>query len=98
RQVDPQDWLGFVSDDHLRAWRDWLVGQFEPGHSVQTAEVFAQRMGISVAEVEAVLMSPQQMETRVFHHVPRAALQSFHDTGYAQSVGLITRYLRPMKI
>jgi hypothetical protein len=94
RQVDPQDWLRFVSDEHLRAWRDWLVGQFEPGHSVQTAEVFAQRMGVSVAEVEAVLTSPQQMETRIFRHVPRAALQSFHDTGYAQSVGLITWYLR----
>jgi hypothetical protein len=98
RQVDPQGWLPFVGDVHLRAWRDWLVGQFEPGHSVQTAAVFAQRMGVSVAEVEAVLMSPQQMETRIFGHVPQAALQSFHDTGYARSVGLIARYLRPMSM
>lgn len=98
REVKPQGWLRFVGDEHLRSWRDWLVEQLGPGHSVQTAEVFAQRMGISVAEVEAVLMSPRQMETRIFRHVPRGALQSFHDTGYTQSVGLITRYLRPMRM
>jgi len=94
REVEPLGWLPFVGDEHLRAWRDWLVEQLGPGHSVQTAEFFAQRMSVSMAEVEAVLMSPQQMEVRIFRYIPRAALQSFHDTGYAQSVRLITWYLR----
>ncbi len=93
REAEPQDWLPFVSDEHLRAWRDWLVGQFDPGHSVQTAEIFAQRMGVSVTEVEAVLRSPQQMKERVFCHIPQAALRSFHDTGYARSVALICWYI-----
>jgi len=92
REAEPQGWLPFVSDQHLRAWRDWLVEQLGPGHSVQTAEVFAQRMGVSAAEVEAVLRSPQQMEERVFCHIPRAALKSFHDTGYARSVALIAHW------
>ena len=91
--TEPQDWLPFVGDEHLQVWRDWLVGQIGPGGSVQTAEVFAQRMGVPVAEVEAVLRSPQQMEERVFRHIPRAALQSFHDTGYARSVALISEYI-----
>jgi len=93
RETEPQGWLPFVGDEHLRVWRDWLVGQIGPGGSVQTAEVFAQRMGVPVAEVEAVLRSPQQMEERVFRHIPRAALQSFHDTGYARSVALISEYI-----
>lgn len=92
-QVEPQDWLPFVSDEYLRMWRDWLVEQLSPGHSVQTAEVFAQRMGVSAAEVETVLKSPQQMEERVFRHIPRPALQSFHDMGYSHSVALISQYL-----
>ena len=91
--TEPQGWLPFVSDEHLRLWRDWLVGQIGPGGSVQTAEVFAQRMGVPVAEVEAVLRSPQQMEERVFRHIPRAALRSFHDTGYARSVALVDWYI-----
>jgi hypothetical protein len=69
------------------------VEQLEPGQSAQTAEVFARRMGISAAEVQAVLESPEQMEQRVFSHIPRAALQTFHDAGYEQSVALIGRYL-----
>lgn len=92
RGANPRDWLPFVSDEHLRTWRDWLIEQFRPGNSVQTAEVFARRMGVPAAEVEAVSNSPQQMEQRVFHHIPRSALQSFHDTGYERSVALINSY------
>jgi len=94
REAKPQGWLPFVSDEHLRAWRDWLIEQLGPGRSVQTAEVFARRMGVSVVEVEAVLSSPQQMEERVFRHIPRAALQSFHDVGYVRSVALINWYIK----
>jgi hypothetical protein len=93
RKAEPRRWLPFVADEHLRAWRDWLVEQLVPGHTVQTAQVFARRMGVSVAEMEAVLMSPHQMEQRVFCRIPRTALQSFHDIGYARSVALITRYI-----
>ena len=92
REAEPHGWLPFVGDEHLRAWRDWLVEQLGPAHSVQTAEVFAQRMGVPVAEVEAVLRSPQQMEARVFGRTSPAVLQSFHDTGYERSVTFINWY------
>jgi hypothetical protein len=93
RRTEPQGWLPFVADEHLQAWRDWLVEQLVPGHTVRTAEVFAQRMGVPVAQVEIVLSSPQQMEERVFRRVPPSALQAFHDVGYARSVALIDRYV-----
>jgi hypothetical protein len=91
--AEPQSWLPFMDDEHLRAWRDWLVHQLEPGQSAQTAEVFAGRMGISAAEMQAVLESPAQMEQRVFSRIPQATLQAFHDAGYEQSVALIAQYL-----
>jgi hypothetical protein len=93
RKAEPRDWLPFVGDEHLRAWRDWLVEQLSPGRSMQTAEVFARRMGVSAAEMDAVSRSPQQMQERVFSHIPRAALQSFHDIGYEQSVVLVNWYI-----
>lgn len=94
REAEPRGWLPFVEDKHLREWRDWLVRQLGPGQTMQTAEVFAQRMGMSAADVHAVARSPQQMEARVFCHIPRAALGSFRRAGYARSVALITRYFR----
>ena len=89
----PQDWLPFVGDEHLRTLRDWLVGQLGPGGRVQTAEVFARRMDVPVAEMEAVLRSPRQMEERIFGRISRAELESFRDTGYARSIASINRYL-----
>jgi hypothetical protein len=93
QETELQGWLPFASDEHLRAWRDWLVEQLSSEQGVQTAEVFARRMGVSAAEVEAVLRSPQQMEERVFCHVPQTALQAFYDEGYERSVALIVQYL-----
>lgn len=93
RRAEPRGWLPFVSDEHLRAWRDWLVEQLAPGRAVQTAEVFARRMGVSAADVEAVLHSPTQMEARVFARVPREALQAFCAEGLAQSAALIDEYV-----
>jgi hypothetical protein len=95
REAEPHRWLPFVGDEHLRAWRDWLVEQLGPGQAVQTAEVFARRMDVPVAEMEIILRSPQRMEEHVFSHIPRAALRSFHDAGYARSVDLLNRYLLP---
>jgi hypothetical protein len=93
RTAKPRGWLPFVEDVHLKAWRDWLAEQLGPGRNLQTAEVFAQRMGVPAAEVEAVLRSPQQMDTRVFSRTSLAELESFHDVGYERSVALIDWYI-----
>jgi hypothetical protein len=93
RQAKPLGWLPFVSDEALRVWRDWLVAQLTPGERLQTAQVFAERMGVPVADVETVIQSPRQMEERVFSRIPKAKLRAFCNTGYARSVALIERYL-----
>jgi hypothetical protein len=94
QRAEPQQWLPFVDDGALRAWRDWLIEQLSPGQSAQTTEVFARRMGVSATEMETLLSSPELMEAQVFRRVPRPALQCFHDTGYTKSVALINWYLQ----
>jgi hypothetical protein len=92
QEAEPQRWLPFVDDESLRAWRDWLVEQLTPGQNTHTTEVFARRMGVSATEIEALLSSPETMESQVFDRVDRAALQSFHDDGYAKSTELVNWY------
>jgi hypothetical protein len=92
REAEPDSWLPFVEDRHLRVWRDWLVEQLAPGRSMHTAEVFARRMGIQTGDVEAVARSPQQMEARVFRYFPRTALVSFRETAYMRSIALVDSY------
>ncbi|MGD2103970.1 MAG: hypothetical protein PVJ55_02500 [Anaerolineae bacterium] len=93
RRVEPQDWLPFVDDGHLRAWRDWLVEQLASDQRMETAEVLAGRMGISPAEIKAVARSPAEMERRVFCHFPRSALRTFREKGYRQSIALVDWYV-----
>lgn len=93
REAEPRGWLPFVGDEHLRRWRDVLVEQFGPGRRIQTAEVFAQRMGVAVQTIKDVLASPQQMEDRIFRHLARDALESFQQVSHRQSVVLIESYI-----
>lgn len=91
--VVPDGWLPFVADEHLCVWRDWLVEQLSQDQGMETAGVFARRMGISPAEIERVATSSAQMESRIFRHFPRSALRSFHQEGYERSVVLVDWYV-----
>lgn len=93
QQADPGGWLPFVDDGHLRQWRDWLVDQLAADHAMETAEVFAHRMGITASEIMQVVRSPRQMASRVFRHFPRSALHTFQEKGHRQSVMLVNWYI-----
>lgn len=93
QRAEPDDWLPFVDDEHVRRWRDWLVEQLTAGHRMETARVLADRMGVPAAEVEAVVQSPEQMERRVFQHFPKSAMDTFCEKGYRQSMMLVNWYV-----
>ncbi len=93
QQAEPDNWLPFVEDEHLRTWRDWLIEQLAPGQTMETAAVLAERMGVRAADIEAVVQSPEQMERQVFRHFPRSAMRSFRERGYKDSVNIVDWYL-----
>lgn len=91
--AEPRRWLPFIQDENLRAWRDALVEQLQPGHRIRTAEVFAERMGVSAEMVETAAHSPERM-VWIFRQVPLEHLQSYRDTVLHRSAHLINGYLR----
>ncbi len=91
--VEPQGWLPFTRDEDLRAWRDDLVEQLQPGHRIRTAEVFAKRMGVPAEAVEAAAHSPERMAW-IFRHVPPEHLRFYREEVKRQSAELINRYLQ----
>lgn len=94
--VEPRGWLPFIRDEDLRAWRDDLVGQLRPGQRIRTAEVFAERMGVSAELVEMAAHSPEQMAW-VFRHVPPERLQRYRDAVLHRSAHLLNNYLRKVR-
>lgn len=95
--VQPDGWLPFAQDEHLRRWRDELVKQFAPGAMIRTVEVFAQRGQMAPEAFERILSSDTSMAELIFNHVPQAAIDDFYRRGLAESIEVITAYLAPIQ-
>ena len=93
-EVEPRDWLPFVTDEHLRAWRDEIASELRPGAEIRTAEVFAERLHVPPAEFRRMLESPEEMQRRVFSHLAPGCVDRFYADARTVSVRWITGYLR----
>ncbi len=91
-KVIPDQWLPFVKDQFLFAWRDFLAEQLQPGAKVHTVEVFAERQGISPQEYMALLGSEERMENEIFTHLPREELARYRQRVEDESIALVNSY------
>jgi hypothetical protein len=94
----PDHWLPFVKDGHLKAWRDYLARQLAPGAMIETIEVFAARQGISPIEFKNFLDSEERMEKEIFIHLPRGVLSAYHERAIEAGIQLLTTYLGQSQI
>lgn len=92
RSTQPDSWLPFVESAALTRWRDWLVIQLADPSAVQTAQVFAERMGVSADYLETVIRA---VELDTYQPpVPglSAALATFETHALAESIVVLRRY------
>lgn len=87
----PRGWLDFVTDDHLILWRDFVADQLQQ-RRVRTAEVFAERMQVAVADFATLVESPTQMADRVFPHCSPERLQTYRDQALVAASEILERY------
>lgn len=90
--VQPKEWLPFVRDRHLLAWRDLVAAQFKPEAAWLTVQVFAARQKASPEEYYHLLASEQRMDEHIFAHIPRARLPAFEDLLIQANIRLITNW------
>jgi hypothetical protein len=90
--AEPCGWLPFLADEALRAWRDLLAGQLQPGGAARTIDIFARRMGRDPAEIEALLASPAELDRLVFSRLPLGEIAAFRAEGLARSLALAAAY------
>ncbi len=92
RSVQLDHWLSFVETEALYRWRDWVADQLADPGTVETAHVFAGRMGISPEHFETVISAVEQ-DT---YHPPvpglREALSTFETAALAESIEALKRY------
>lgn len=88
----PEQWLPFVTDAALCRWRDWLVEQLGDPARVETAQVFADRMGIPVEQLQEMI--PMVGSAADPAPVPglQKALLRFEQQSRAESLNVLARY------
>lgn len=72
RACTPNVWLPFLPDDKIIEWRDFIGEQLE-GES-QTFEIFASRVGKSVAEMREIFHDEDWMQEHLWQNVTPALL------------------------
>lgn len=92
-RVEPQEWLPFVRDAGLRAWRDEIAGELAPGAIIRTVDVFAERLHVSPVELHRLLDSPAEMQQRVFARVPPGGVERFYADARAIGVQRVSEYV-----
>lgn len=92
--ANPIDWLPFAADRYLVQWRNDLAAQFQPGASIRTVEVFAERGGVLPEKFHEVLDSPAEMERHIFAHASPEKIEQFYRDGYVQMAELVMAYFQ----
>lgn len=93
QKVIPWNWLPFVEDEHISAWRDLIADQLHPGSKSKTVEVFAKRLGISSKDFTDLLHSKDMMEKEIFALIPQEVLVKYRQELIAKNITLLTAYL-----
>lgn len=81
RQCQPHNWLPFMVDSQICAWRDFMSDQLE-GIS-QTVSIMASRIGITASEFRHKLDDEAWMYEQIWQNVTPQILRDVEDTYYA---------------
>ena len=92
RSVQPGHWLPFVPPEALCRWRDWVANQLADPDAVETAQVFAERMGISPEHFESVISAVEQDTYRPPVPGLLDALSIFETCALAESIEALKDY------
>lgn len=95
-QAAYQGWLPFAADQDLLKWQEMIVFQLRPGGHIETATIYARRMGIPPDEFIAGLNNPDWMQEHIFDLVPLEVVQAALVQGVTEAVQWTNTYLEPI--
>lgn len=92
-EADPQEWLPFAGDADIKEWRDLLVAQLLPGAPLQTATIYAGRLGMTVEQFRSRLDNEEWMSEVFATYVSLDRVREILATAVPASVELLHSYL-----
>ncbi len=92
-EAEPADWLPFMSDEALAAWREVIGRQVRPGGHSETIEVLGQRVPIGPAGVRDILNDAERMQHEIWRRVPPSLIADIREKMYAAMREVVSDYL-----
>lgn len=80
--AEPEHWLLFMNDSILTGWRDLVGNQLQPRGDSQTLQVLGSRIDKHPDELQAILGSPQQMQTDLWDNISPGLLATVETDMY----------------
>ena len=90
--AEPRDWLPFMTDGDLTAWRDLVGRQLPPGES-ETLTILGGRINMTPAQLQALIDSTDVMERDLWAYVPKAVESAVEEMMYADARRQMLAYL-----
>ncbi len=98
RFAQANEWLQFVEDKCLMAWRDHVVEVIQYGGARVISRLFAQSNNLTSEELEAIVLSEERMAAEVYSFVPREHLLEFETEAARRSQKIVISYLSGTQI
>lgn len=93
-RAEPDGWLPFVGDRALAEWRDHVVSIIQRGGPRRISRMFAESIGVSPAQMEAIVLSEARMAEEAFRTIPREQVLAFEAEAQRRSQVAVVDYLQ----
>lgn len=80
--ANPHNWLPFMQDAALIAWRNVIARQLEPNGASETLAVIAPRVNRTVEQLRAMVDDTESLEHDLFAHIPHALVAEVEEKMY----------------
>ena len=94
REVQPDSWLPFADGTALQIWQGWIAEQLAHPGSSQTAEVFAARNGVPVAQLELATQRLRAQADSTAAPAPFHAVAPYETHALQESIAVLCRFWR----
>lgn len=93
----PQDWLPFLPDYAIIAWRDRIAAQIKPGGQPETLHILGRTVYSGYEDLLDMINQPERLESELWRYFPQSLAAEKEQLAYDHMRTVIENYLQPKK-
>lgn len=91
--VQPYQWLPFLPDRAIIAWRDRIAVQLEPDGERETLQILGEIVKPGYDGLVEILNSPDRLQSELWDRLPQTKVAESEEKAYQRMAGVVRDYL-----